>query len=101
MQHFFDDGILDVDEKQGDVYQRILKENIPMFKERAGASLYVWDGLQWYDDPRNLTMHTVIATPYCLMPLSGSPFSIATWAMNAVEGICESYGLDLVDKEYD
>lgn len=37
MQHFFDTGNMEVDEKIADSYQQILKGNITKFKEQAGA----------------------------------------------------------------
>ena len=44
-----------------------LKEAIPEFKE-AGVSLFIWDGVPWYDDLRNMTAHTIIATPAVWIP---------------------------------
>jgi DNA integrity scanning protein DisA with diadenylate cyclase activity len=67
VQNYFDDGIMDVDEKQADEFQQILKEAIPEFKE-AGVSLFIWDGVPWYDDLRNMTAHTIIATPAVWIP---------------------------------
>ena len=60
VQNYFDDGIMDVDEKQADEFQQILKEAIPEFKE-AGVSLFIWDGVPWYDDLRNMTAHTILS----------------------------------------
>ena len=67
VQNYFDDGIMDVDEKQADEFQQILKEAIPEFKE-AGVSLFIWDGVPWYDDLRNMTAHTISATPAVWIP---------------------------------
>lgn len=100
VQNYFDTGIMETDEEKADIYQQILKENIPNFKEQAGAYLFIWDGLPWYDDPRNLTMHTIIATPYSLSKFENVDISIAEWLMNSVNGRLEDYGLDLVDKKY-
>ncbi len=33
---------MDVTEKEADIYQQILKDMIPQFKE-AGVSLFIWD----------------------------------------------------------
>ena len=44
---------------------KLLQRNgytIPQFQEN-GVSLFIWDGVAWYDDPRNMTAHTIIATP--------------------------------------
>ena len=51
----------------GNKFQQILKEAIPEFKE-AGVSLFIWDGVPWYDDLRNMTAHTIIATPAVWIP---------------------------------
>ncbi|MEF3084529.1 pectin acetylesterase-family hydrolase [Bacillus altitudinis] len=100
VQNYFDTGNMETDEEKADIYQQILKETIPKFKEQAGAYLFIWDGLPWYDDPRNLTMHTIIATPYVFAPFDGQDVSIGEWLKNAVDGQLQDYGLDLVDKEY-
>ena len=100
VQHYFDTGIDKVDENAADVYQQILKDTIPKFKEQAGAYMFIWDGYPWYDDPRNMTAHTIIATPYSFVELSNTGSSIAEWLMSAVKGRLEDYGLNLVDKKY-
>lgn len=100
VQHYFDTGIDDIDENIADIYQQILRDTIPKFKEQAGAYIFIWDGFPWYDDPRNMTAHTIIATPYSFIKLSNTESSIADWLMKAVNGKLEDYGLDLVNKEY-
>ena len=70
VQHSLQNGLSmqnDVDESQGDEFQETLKNNIPLFKE-AGVSLFIFDGVAWYDDPRNLTAHTIISTPAVWLP---------------------------------
>lgn len=99
VQNYFDTGVMDVTEKEADIYQQILKDTIPQFKE-AGVSLFIWDGLPWYDDPRNLTMHTIIATSSVWLPFEEQNQSIAGWLSDAVNGNLADYGLDLVDKAY-
>lgn len=64
-QNLFDHGKPEVDEEIADQFQQSLKKAIPQFKE-IGAYLYIWDGLPFCDDPRNLTMHTIIAAPGCV-----------------------------------
>ncbi|WFR60951.1 pectin acetylesterase-family hydrolase [Paenibacillus amylolyticus] len=100
VQNYFDAGKMEVDEGKTDIYQQILKESIPKFKKQAGAHLFLWDGLPWYDDPRNLTMHTIIATPHFLDKFENVGMSISDWTMNAVNGNLEDHGLDLVNKTY-
>lgn len=100
VQHYFDTGINDVDENAADVYQQILRDTIPKFKEQAGAYIFIWDGYPWYDDPRNMTSHTIIATPYSFVELSNTGSSIADWLMSAVNGTPTDNGLNLIDKQY-
>lgn len=76
VQNYFDTGGMDVNEERADIYQKILKETIPQFKE-AGVRLFLWDGIPWYDDSRNLTSHTIIATPAVWLPFEGCGQSVA------------------------
>ena len=99
VQNYLNTGVMDVTEKEADIYQQILKDTIPQFQE-AGVSLFIWDGLPWYDDPRNLTMHTIIATPTVWLPFEEQKQSVAGWLVDAVNGDLKDYGLDLVNKEY-
>lgn len=99
VQNYLDNGIMDVDESVADGYQQILKDTIPQFQE-TGVSLFIWDGLQWYDDPRNLTMHTIIAVPYVWLPFEEQGQSVAGWLQEAIDGNPKDYGLDLVNKTY-
>lgn len=90
---------MDVTEKEADIYQQMLKETIPQFKE-AGVSLFIWDGIAWYDDPRNMTAHTITTTPVVWIPFEEQGQSIAGWLSDAIGGNLKDYGLDLVDKQY-
>lgn len=108
IQRYFDERVIDesngempVDEKDGDLFQQMLSEFIPQLKEQTGAYCYIYDGQPWYDDPRNLTMHTLIATPTVHEDLNNNGCSIAQWLMNAVNGEYKDYGLDLLNKKYD
>ena len=99
VQNYLDTGVMDVDESRGSVYQQILKETISQFQE-AGVSLFLWDGVPWYDDPRNLTAHTIISTPAVWLPFEEQSQSVAGWLAEAMNGKPKDYGLELVDKEY-
>lgn len=100
VQNYFDTGVMDVTEKEADIYQNILKNTIPQFKE-ANVSLFIWDGVAWYDDPRNMTAHTIIATPAVWVLLEVQQQSVAGWLVNVIEGKLIDYGVDLVNKEYE
>lgn len=92
VQNYFDDGIMDVDEQQADEFQQILKNTIPKFEE-IGVSLFIWDGVAWYDDPRNMTAHTIIATPAVWLPFEEQNQSVAGWLSDAVAGKQKDYGV--------
>lgn len=100
VQNYFDTGKMEVDEEQGDVYQQILKDTIPKFKE-ANVSLFIWDGIAWYDDPRNLTSHTIISTPVIWLPFEEQGKSVAEWIDDVINGNAKDYGIDLINKEYE
>lgn len=99
VQNYFDTGVMDVDEEKADRYQQILKNTIPQFQE-AGVSLFIWDGVPWYDDPRNMTAHTIISTPAVWVSFEEQEQSIAGWLTDAVNGIQKDYGLNLIEKQY-
>ena len=99
VQNYLDTGVMDVTEKEADIYQQILKDTIPQFQE-IGVSLFIWDGVAWYDDPRNMTAHTIIATPAVWLPFEGQGQSVAGWLTDAINGNLKDYGLELVDKVY-
>ena len=96
---YYENGIFEIDESIADKYQQLLKDAIPQFKE-AGAYLFIWDGLQYYDDTRNMTMHTIIAVPSVFEAFDEQGKSVADWVYDAVSGEPKDYGLDLVNKEY-
>lgn len=100
VQNYLDTGVMDVTEKEADIYQQILKDTIPQFQE-IGVSLFLWDGVAWYNDPRNMTAHTIIATPAVWLPFEEQKQSVAGWLADAVDGDLRDYGLALVNKQYD
>ena len=98
-QNYYNGGKFEVDEDIADMYQQMLKEEIPKFKETE-TYLFIWDGLQYYDDTRNMTMHTIIAVPYVFQKFDGINKSISEWVIDTINGNPKDYGLDLVNKEY-
>lgn len=99
VQNYLDTGVMDVTEKEADIYQQILKGTIPQFQE-IGVSLFIWDGVAWYDDPRNMTAHTIIATPAVWLPFEDQGQSVAGWLTDAINGDLKDYGLELAEKQY-
>ena len=99
MQNYLDNGIMEVDEDVADVFQQILKDTIPEFQD-AGVGLFLFDGIAWYDDPRNMTAHTIIATPVVWADFEEQGQSVSGWLVDAIDGTLKDYGLDLINKEY-
>ena len=99
VQNYLDNGIMEVDEDVADVFQQILKDTIPGFQE-AGVSLFLFDGIAWYDDPRNMTAHTIISTPVVWADFKEQGQSVSGWLVDAINGNPKDYGLDLINKEY-
>ncbi|MGX8682770.1 MAG: pectin acetylesterase-family hydrolase, partial [Bacteroidales bacterium] len=99
VQNYLQNGVMDVDEAVGDVFQQTLREAIPQFQE-LGVSLFIFDGVPWYDDPRNLTMHTIEASPLVWAELESTKKSVSSWLWEGMNGHPEDYGLELIDKVY-
>lgn len=99
VQNYLDTGVMDVTEKEADIFQQILRDTIPQF-QKIGVSLFIWDGVAWYDDPRNMTAHTIIATPAVWLPFEEQKQSVAGWLSDAIDGSLNDYGIDLVEKPY-
>ncbi len=97
VQNYFDNGIMDVDEKRADNFENILRESVSKFKEE-NVSLFIWNGVAWYNDPRDMTAHTIIATPAVWLPFEKQNKSVAEWILDGMEGKSHDYGLDLIDK---
>ena len=63
-------------------------------------SPFIFDGLPYYDNPRNMTSHTIIATPVVWAPFEEQGQSVAGWLVEAIGGNPKDYGIDLVNKRY-
>ena len=51
--------------------------------------------------PRNMTAHTIIATPGSMDTIEEQKKSVAEWLTDAIEGKMSDYGVELIDKKYD
>ncbi|MBO5010137.1 MAG: esterase [Clostridia bacterium] len=100
VQNYLDNGIMDVDEAAADVYQEKLKHTVPQLEE-IGVYLFVFDGVAWYDDPRNMTAHTIIATPAVWVPFEEFEQSFAGWLVDVINGNGQTLGVHLLDKTYE
>lgn len=93
-------GEMPVEESDADEFQKALKEFVYNLKEQANAYVFIFDGYDWYGDPRNMTSHTIISIPIVFQKLNDTDKSIAEWLENAINGKYKDYGLDLLDKKY-
>lgn len=107
IQRYFNQGVIDeesgqmpVDEADADVFQLLLKEFVYQLKEQAGGHVFIFDGFAWYDDPRNMTSHTIIPVPQVFIELNDTGASVAEWLLDAVNGKFYDYGLDLIETKY-
>ena len=100
VQNYLDSGIMDVDEAAADIFQAMLRDMIPQF-EKIGVHLFIFDGVAWYDDPRNMTAHTIIATPAVWVSFEQFGQSHVGWLTDVINGKGQSYGIKLLDKTYE
>lgn len=100
MQTYFDYGTLDMHPGQeaGDRYQKILETMIKdMQREIPDSGIYVWDNVAQKDG--HLSVHTAQGTKIFFEKRVEGP-TLAEWVYDAVNGNVNSYGLDLVNKNY-
>ena len=103
-QRFFDEGAqqempLEIGKAEGDRFQQILKKMVADMQEIIpGCGIYIWDEETQADG--HLTVHTAAGTKIFFDSESRNP-SLAQWLENAVNGNVESFGLELLDRDYE
>lgn len=102
-QRFFDEGSqqempLTIGKAEGDRFQQILKKMAADMQEQIpGCGIYIWDEETQADG--HLTVHTATGTKIYFDSKSRNP-SLAQWLANAVNGDVESFGLELLDRNF-
>ena len=102
-QRFFDEGSqqgmpLKIGKAEGDRFQQILKQMVSDMQEQIpGCGIYIWDEESQADG--HLTVHTAAGTKIFFDSKSRNP-SMAQWLENAVNGKVESFGMELLDRNY-
>lgn len=102
-QRFFDEGSRrkmpsTIGKAEGDRFQEILKQMVSdMHKQIPGSGVYIWDKETQADG--HLTVHTAAGTKIFFDRKSRNP-SIAQWLENAVNGKVQSFGLQLLDRDF-
>lgn len=99
-QNYFTNDQKIMDRAAGDYFQKILKKSCLEMIEKCAAGVLVWDGLPRDNADQSLTRHCIINSTLCWEHKCPCGLSIAEWAMNAVNGKVESFGLELFDKQY-
>lgn len=89
---------LTIGKAEGDRFQQILKKMVADMQEQIpGCGIYIWDEEAQADG--HLTVHTATGTKIYFDSKSRNP-SIAQWLENAVNGNVESFGLELLDRNF-
>lgn len=102
-QRFFDEGSqkdmpLTIGKAEGDRFQQLLKKMVADMQEQIpGCGIYIWDEVTQKDG--HLTVHTATGTKIYFDKRGKNP-SIAEWLENAMNGNVESFGLELLDRDY-
>lgn len=102
-QRFFDEGSqkdmpLTIGKAEGDRFQQLLKKMVADMQEQIpGCGIYIWDEETQKDG--HLTVHTATGTKIYFDKRGENP-SIAEWIENAINGNLESFGLELLDRNY-
>ena len=102
-QRFFDEGAqqempLEIGKAEGDRFQQILKKMAADMQEKIpGCGIYIWDKEAQANG--HLTVHTAAGTKIFFDSKSRNP-SLAQWLANAVNGNVESFGLELLDRNF-
>lgn len=86
------------DKHDGDVFQQILKDTVYKLKRTVPeAGVYLFEMIQ--DTETALMQHTILFTPFAFRKLNGHKSSVQ-WVYDCINKKVESYGLELLEKEY-
>lgn len=102
-QVFFDEGSgrdipTKIGKAEGDRFQQILKKMVVDMQEQIpDCGIYIWDEETQKDG--HLTVHTATGTKIYFDKRGENP-SIAEWLENAMNENVESFGLELLDRDY-
>ena len=84
----------------GDIFQYNLKNFCKGFKKNIpDGGIFIWDGYSAEGQEASLTHHTIELSRYFFTDIRGHG-NFATWMNDAVKGNINTYGLELLDKDY-
>lgn len=83
--------------ENGDIFQKDLKDMVDgLQKNIEGVGIYIWEYAM--DKTTKNTQHTILSSQV-FEKLNGEK-SVADWIADAISGDVQTYGLELLDKQY-
>ena len=86
------------DRKDGDMFQSILKRSVERMRDEIpGIGVYIFEKIT--DKENALMQHTILSVPFAFRKFCGNKNPVQ-WVYDCIYGNVESYGLELLEKEY-
>lgn len=96
-QAYIREGIMSKTKADGDLFQKDLKAMVEGLQANIeGVGIYIWEYAM--DKDTKNTQHTILSSQV-FEKLNGEK-SVADWIMDAINGNIQTYGLELLDKQY-
>lgn len=96
-QSYINNGKMDKTKELGDQFQEALKDMVEELQTNIpDVGIYIWSFNE--DDKTKNTQHTIISSN--VFDKLGNNKSVCEWIYDAVSGNVQSYGFELLDKEY-
>lgn len=98
-QAYIREGAMSKTKANGDIFQKDLKAMVEGLQNNIeGIGIYVWE--YGMDKQTQNTQHTIISDNAVFKDKLNGGKSIAEWMIDAVNGNVQTYGLELLDKQY-
>lgn len=98
-QAYIREGAMSKTKENGDIFQKDLKAMVESLQNNIeGIGIYVWE--YGMDKQTQNTQHTIISDNAVFKDKLNGGKSIAEWMIDAVNGNVQTYGLELLDKQY-
>ncbi len=97
-QAYIREGKMSKTKENGDIFQKDLKDMVEgLQKNIKGVGIYIWE--YGMDKTTKNTQHTILSSQV-FEKLNGEK-SVADWITDAIGGNVQTYGLELLDKQYE
>jgi hypothetical protein len=100
VQAYLDTGVMPAaaSREDADRFQSLLRETVDLLRDHDDLiGIYVWDDM--VSRRAHLTRHTILTSKRVFHSFAHGP-SIADWVHNAVKGNVQTYGLELLKREF-